>query len=150
MTTPPLRPGHTYFLGFRGVTDASFSLTTATNGTPIAFASVLNYTNGYVTNTLPALSKLTYRVDVPAEARRWRHTVAGNNVVKWYLDQGTLPTLTAADPATGSAGGAAFNQSLYAATWPWIAAQMYFLTVTNTCQPSGFQPSTGWPELRHR
>jgi hypothetical protein len=137
INTPPLRPGHVYYLGFRGVVDSTFTLTTSTNGTSINVAGVLPFYGGGVTNVvLPALSKTTYRIDVPAEATRLRQTNAGPATVKFYLDQGSMPTVTSSDHWNGS-GNVLLNQTLgQAAGWPWVPAQMYFLTVTNTSASS--------------
>jgi hypothetical protein len=137
VNTPPLRPGHVYYLGFRGVVDSTFTLTTSTNGASINVAGVLPFYGGGVTNvSLPAFSKTTYRIDVPAEATRLRLTNAGPTTVKYYLDQGSMPTVTSSDH-WNSSGNVLLNQALgQAAGWPWVSAQMYFLTVTNTSASS--------------
>jgi hypothetical protein len=133
VNTPPLRPGHVYYLGFRGVSDSTFTLTTSTNGAPINVAGVIPFYGGGVTNVvLPAFSKTTYRIDVPAKATRLRQTNAGPTTVRYYLDQGSMPTVTSSDH-WNSSGNVLLNQALgQAAGWPWVPAQMYFLTVTNT------------------
>jgi hypothetical protein len=133
VNTPPQRPGHVYYLGFRGVSDSTFTLTTSTNGASINVAGVLPFYGGGVTNVvLPAFGKTTYRIDVPAEATRLRLTNAGPATTKYYLDQGSLPTVTSSDH-WNSSGNVLLNQALgQAAGWPWVPAQMYFLTVTNT------------------
>jgi hypothetical protein len=130
LNVPPLRPGHTYFLGFRGITDSTFSLTTATNGTNINVAAALDFYNGAITNVIPAFGKLTFRIDVPSDARRIRLTNTAPASVKWYLEQGTLPTLTSSDDWSGT-GSILLNQAI-TGTWPWVSSQLYFLTVTNT------------------
>ena len=137
VNTPPLRPGHVYYLGFRGVVDSTFTLTTSTNGASINVAGVLPFYGGGVTNvSLPAFSKTTYRIDVPAEATRLRLTNAGATSVSYFLDQGSMPTVTSSDHWTSS-GNVLLNHALgQAIGWPWMPAQMYFLTVTNTSASS--------------
>lgn len=129
---PPLRPGHVYYLGFRGVTDGTFSLTTSTNGQNINAAGTLPFFGGTVSNALPAFGSATFRIDVPADARRLRITNFAGASVKAYVEQGTLPTLTTSDDWNGS-GSVLLNQALTVGSgWPWVPAQSYFLTITNT------------------
>ena len=130
LTVPPLRPGHTYYLGFRGITDSTFTLSTATNGNAIDVVGNLDFYNGTITNVIPGFGKLTFRMDVPSDARRIRYTNTGPATLKWYLDQGTLPTLTSSDHWNG-AGSIQLNQAI-TGTWPWMSSETYFLTVTNT------------------
>lgn len=136
LNTPPLRPGHTYYLGFRGVSDATFTVDLATNGPAIGYSNVLPFYGGYVTNVLPAFGKAEYRILVPADARRWKHGTTGSGNVKFHLDQGSVPTMTASDHWTG-AGNATNSTSLVSANpWPWVPGQTYFLLVTNTAATS--------------
>jgi len=86
-----------------------------------------------VTNVIPPNGILKYRVDVPADARRWIHTSTHSNTVTLYLEQGTVPK----PPSqyhwySGTAANSTLNQQLYGVAWPWRPGYMYFLLVTNT------------------
>lgn len=130
---PPLRPGSYYYLGFRAVNDATFTVSSTTNTATINYTNTIPFYAGSVTNVIPANGVLKYRIDVPADARRWIHTSTHSNTVYLYLEQGAPP-----NPPSGYhwySGGAAnstFNQQLYNASWPWRPGYMYFLLVTNT------------------
>lgn len=137
---PPLRPGSYYYLGFRAVNDATFSVSSTTNAGTIDYTNVVAFYGGGVTNVIPPNGVLKYRVDVPADARRWIHTSTHSNTVMLYLEQGAPPR-----PPNGYhwySGGAAnstLNQQLYNAAWPWRPGYMYFLLVTNsTALPQNF------------
>ncbi|MEI2726893.1 MAG: hypothetical protein V9H26_26330 [Verrucomicrobiota bacterium] len=117
---PPLRPGSYYYLGFRAVNDATFTVSSTTNASTIDYTNVIAFYGGGVTNVIPANSVLKYRIDVPADARRWLHTSTHSNTVTLYLEQGAPPK-----PPSGYhwySGGSAnstLNQQLYNAAWPW-------------------------------
>jgi hypothetical protein len=72
LNVPPVRPGHTYYLGFRAVNDAMFSVSFATSGGTFAGTNDLAFYGGYVTNLLPAYGSALYRIVVPEDAVRWR------------------------------------------------------------------------------
>lgn len=131
---PPLRPGHFYYLGFRAISDATFSLQSFTNPPLINVTNTIAFYGGSVTNFMAPSSVLRYRVDVPADATRWISVSIHSNTVKWYLEQGSLPTQTSSDHRY-SANGAnqGINEYLASANnWPWVPRQMYFLVVSNS------------------
>ena len=74
LTTPPLRPGNTYYLGFYAVNDSAFALTNSTNGGYINYTNTLAFYGGHTTNQIPAFGQLKFRIDVPADALEWIHT----------------------------------------------------------------------------
>jgi hypothetical protein len=130
---PPLRPGFSYYLGFRAVSDAMFSVSCTTNTDTIDYTNVIPFYNASVTNVIPAYSAAKYRIDVPADARRWIHTSTHSDTVYLYLEQGTVPK----PPSeyhwySGGAANSTLNQQLYNSSWPWRPGYMYFLLVTNT------------------
>ncbi|MGC3957330.1 MAG: hypothetical protein QM813_05035 [Verrucomicrobiota bacterium] len=151
LNTPPLRPGHTYYLGFRGVIDATFTLTTSTNGATIGYPNTLPFYGGYVTNVLPAFGKAEFRIAAPADARRWKHGTTGSSGVKFYLDQGSVPTMTASDHWTGT-GNATNTVSMVTATpWPWVTeANLLPTRDEHLGHATGLQFFHGWPELQQR
>jgi hypothetical protein len=138
---PPLRPGHVYYLGFRAVNDATFSVMSATSGV-IDHTNVVAFYGGVTNTTIPANGALRFRVDVPADARRWIHYATNVSGVRVYIDQGSGPTVSASDHYACSGVNCTSSQPLYNGTWPWQPGYMYFVTVTNTtasAQPFSFR-----------
>ncbi len=132
-SAPPLRPGNIYYVGFRAVNDATFSVSCTTNGGNINFTNTIPFYGGFTTNVIPPNGVLKFRIDVPGEAVRWLHTATHSNSVSLYLDQGSVPTATGSDHWT-AIGQANSSLNQYLATpnsWPWQAGRMYFLFVTN-------------------
>jgi subtilase family serine protease len=149
LPTPPLRPGHTYYLGFRAVNDATFSVSSAAVG---SFGSpiLLPFVNGYSSNAIPAYSALLYQVNVPAGASRWIHSSAHSSDVQVYLEQGTLPYLdSTADWRSSGASNSRLNQSLTnPAGWPWMPDKSYYIVVTNTAAADrSFSITLSGPDL---
>lgn len=133
LTCPPLRPGNTYYLGFRAVNDATFTVSSTTNTATVNYTNTIAFYGGGVTNVIPANGSLKYRVDVPADARRWIHTSTHSNTVYLYLEQGAPPKPPSAYHWTSGGGAnAGLNQQLYNVAWPWRPGYMYFLLVSNT------------------
>jgi len=133
LACPPLRPGSYYYLGFRAVNDATFTVSSTTNTATINYTNTVAFYGGGVTNVIPANGALKYRVDVPADARRWIHTSTHSNTVYLYLEQGAPPSLPSGyNWYSGGAANSGLNQQLYGTSWPWRPGYMYFLLVTNT------------------
>ena len=149
LTTPPLRPGNTYYLGFYAQSDSTFSLSSSTNGGVIDYINTLAFYGGYTTNQIPAFGQLKFRIDVPSDATEWIDTTVHAGSVWLFLDQGSAPTLTTADDWY-SEGYA--NQGLdvfLRNSWPWLPGYSYFLNVTNTSasiQPFSFSMFGVYPE----
>jgi hypothetical protein len=93
---------------------------------------VIPFKGGFVTNQLAAGGVLRYRIDVPADARRWTHTSVHPSTVRLFIDQGTLPTMTLADHWSSVGANSSYNAVLYNSSWPWLPGQSYYLAVTNT------------------
>lgn len=134
LTVPPVRPGHTYYLGFRAKNDATFSLDSSISGGTIAVTNLIAFYGGTLTTVLPPFGQLLCRIDVPADAWRWIHTSVHASAVRVYLDQGSLPKLTTSDHwHSGSVANSTLNKYLRAPNgWPWLPGYSYFLAVTNT------------------
>lgn len=145
---PPVRPGEAFYIGFRAVSDSTFTVRVTTNGAPAQEPVVVPFYGGMANTTVPGFSTMLYRVDVPSEAVRWKHTSTHTTNLTVYLGQGTLPT--AAARAWASTGpnssqntmlvswNAAAKQYVPAA-WPWVAGVSYFVMVTNvTSVPQDF------------
>ena len=134
LTTPPLRPGNAYFLGFRAINDATFSVSCNTNGGTIDYTNTVPFYAGLVNTTVPAHGQLKLRIDVPADGKRLILNFTNVSAFNMYLDQGSAPTLTTADNwySSGSANPV-LNQALYNVNgWPRLPNYMYFLSVSNT------------------
>ncbi len=132
LACPPLRPGGYYYLGFRAVNDATFTVSSTTNTATIDYTNAIAFYGDGVTNVIPAGGALKYRIDVPGDARRWVHTSTHSNVVYLYLEQGAPPNPPSRYHwSSGGSANSALNQQLYNASWPWRPGYMYFLLVTN-------------------
>ena len=92
LACPPLRPGQTYYLGFRAVNDATFSVSATTNALTIDYTNTVPFYSGFYSNTIPPSGILKLRVDVPADGRRLALTTTCSNTVSAYLEQGSVPT----------------------------------------------------------
>lgn len=132
LSVPPLRPGNLYYIGFRATNDATFNVSSAQGATDVPLDAVLPFVGGAITSSIPANGTLRLRVDVPSDARRWIHSSTHPSSVKMYIDQGSTPTVTAADHWSGSGANSSLNTVLYNSSWPWLPGNMYYVTVTNT------------------
>lgn len=149
LTPPPLRPGSTYYVGFRAVNDATFNVSSSTSGGFIDVTNILDFYRGSFSDTIPANSSRQFRIDVPADAVRWIHAASHAGSVYQYLEQGSLPTPSGFHWCSYGCASVGFNQSLVTPNnWPWLPGYAWFLTVANTSvtpQPfsvrlSGFGP----------
>jgi hypothetical protein len=131
-TAPPLRPGAVYYVGVRAVSDAVFSIGVTTNGVPNSVVPTIPFYGGTVTFNLPPGTATLYRIDVPADATRWKHTSAHALGVQFAIEQGTIPVNGGSDDwRSPNSANTTLNQYLLG-SWPWIPAQSYFMIVTNS------------------
>ena len=150
----PLRPGKVYYLGFLAKSDATFSVSVSTNGSLIETYPSLDFENGTFTTNLPPHAQLTYQIDVPEDAVRWIHTATNAAEVSFFIRQG-LPPLNNGEPDWSSEDteNSSLNKLVASgANWPWISAERYYLTITNTddsvTQPVSFNlKGTRTPEV---
>jgi hypothetical protein len=126
---PPVRPGSVYYLGFRALSDATFSLSSSSSGSNLV-SLPLDFYTGFATSTIPAGGSLLYRIFAPADASRLRFTNVHAGSVLMFLENGTLPRMNSADPWRSSAANS--RADYYLGGWPWIRNVNYFLVVTNT------------------
>ncbi|WP_322284137.1 hypothetical protein [Prosthecobacter sp.] len=132
-TTPPLRPGTTYYAGFQAKNDATFSLTSATSGGNVVPDATLDFYSGTFNGNVPGNSSLVFKVVVPPEAIRWKHTSTHSDDVQVRLEQGTIPTVTGNVHFTGSGPNSSLNQPLSPTEqWPWRASATYYVRLVNT------------------
>src|ERR1051325_5088060 len=129
LTTPPLRPGRSYYLGFWSLDDTTFSVNVVASAETMPGADVLAFYGGSVTSTLPAFASALYRVDVPPEATRWRHFATNTDTILFKLEQGTIPLSGGnahwtSSGASTSLSSPVANYALSAASWPFQPAQI--------------------------
>lgn len=127
---PPLRPGTTYYLGFRGKSDSSFSVSTTVSGVTNPPPPEIAFYGGAVTNTLPAHSQVAFRILTPDDGLRWRHNTTHSNVVQLYLENGTMPSKVSSDAWRSTSANSTADKFLTA--YPWLPNQTFYLVVTNT------------------
>lgn len=139
LTTPPLRPGHVYYVGFRSSNSATFSLSSDTDGTLNPGPSLDFYT-GTVTTTVPANESVSYRVPVPPEGTRFKYTSTHSTAIRVRIEQGTVPGTGQHFISALNATNSSMNQDLYT-KWPWLPNYTYYVEFVNssdTPQPITF------------
>ena len=129
----PVRPGHTYYVGFQALKDATFAFTSATNPASIGLSPYIPFYSGTVTNFLAPGERTRYRIHIPADATRWVSRSIHSASVKWWLDQGSLPTETFRDHSYSSSGqnGAVDQYLLTSHNYPWSPSTVWYLSVSN-------------------
>ena len=127
---PPVRIGGTYYFGFRAINDATFTVQVTTNGGPSIDIPVIPFYGGTVTTNLGPFGVALFRIDVPADATRWKHTSVHTNLVQLALENGTYPSLGASDDWRSLSVNGALNVALRG-PWPWINNNSFFLLMTN-------------------
>lgn len=143
-TAQPLRPGSTYYVGFRAKADSTFSITSSVSGATNPLPPEIPFYSGFVTNPLPPNGTLTYRILTPADSLRWRHTSVHSNTVQVYIENGALPSRTISDDFRSASGANSSIAGTYLTAYPWLPLQTYYVVVTNTTgvtQPFSFTMS---------
>jgi len=130
-STPPLRPGHTYYAGFRANSDATFSLTSTATGSAPA-ATPVSFYNGVIDTSIPVGGNVLYKIAAPAEGTRLKWTATHPATVQIRIEQGTIPGLSGNQHALTSGANAALNQALTPTGWPWQSAQTYYVRIVNS------------------
>jgi hypothetical protein len=133
LTSPPVRTGATYYLGFEATVDSVFSVSCTTNGGLINITNSIPFFGGSITNTVPGYGILKYEMSVPPTATRLLFNASNSTALTFSLEQGT-PAL-AGGPAQwlSSSANLTLNEELTTPNnWPWLPGFSYYLTVTNT------------------
>jgi hypothetical protein len=132
---PPLRPGTTYFVGFRATTDSTFTFSSDRSIPTIGIDSLLDFYAGVLTlpaNLAPGASVIR-RVVVPPFVGRWRHACSGQpEELVVTIEQGTRPPATGFPHYQAVGPDSTLDQELSAAFWPWQPGRTYWVRVTNT------------------
>jgi hypothetical protein len=132
LTVPAVRPGNVYYIGVRALSQVTFSMSSVAGTGLIPLDGILPFNGGNITHQLPPWGVMRYRIDVPNQAQAWSFSTTLGTGVRLYLDQGTLPTVTAADHWSSSTANASWSRTLTNSSWPWLPGYMYYLAVTNT------------------
>ena len=133
LTTPPLRTGATYYLGFEAAADSIFSVSSATNGVSINITNTIPFDGGSIANTVPGYGKLQYMMSVPPAATRIQFSASNSAALVFSLEQGTVALAGGPAQWLGSSANVNFNQLLTNPNdWPWLPGYSYYLTITNT------------------
>ncbi|NNC89386.1 MAG: hypothetical protein HKN82_13080 [Akkermansiaceae bacterium] len=144
--TPPLRPGHTYFVGIRGVLDGTFDLDSAVS--PALFTApdgtvpgVPTYgaltdvdffgASGSQVFNLVAGAHRTFRVSVPDGGTRWVHTTTRSANVQVRIDQGAPAPFSGSVPYNSTGANSSLSRALASSAWPWQPGQVYYVTFIN-------------------
>jgi hypothetical protein len=131
ISTPQLRPGSVYYLGFKANNDAIFTISNNVAGNNFVLYPTIEFYGGSVTNVLAANTEITYRVYAPRDAVRWRHYATNSSSVSIFIENGYLPTKSATDDYRSSGANSFLSQFLLS-NWPWVPNANYFVTITNT------------------
>lgn len=129
--TPPLRPGHTYYAGFRANTDATFSVTSTITGS-VPAATAVSFYNGVIDTTVPAGGNVLYKILAPNDGTRLKWTSTHNANVQIRVEQGTIPGLSGNNQHSySSAANSTLNKALTTTDWPWQPGQTYYVRIVN-------------------
>jgi hypothetical protein len=142
LTTPPLRPGSVYYLGFWSPVDTTFSVGSAANGGTITVTNIVSFYGGLINTMIPAHGTVLYRMDVPLTATRILFNASNSVNVVLSLEQGTIAqpggpahwtSYLNNNSQYGNQANVSFNQMLNTPNnWPWLPGYSYYLTITNT------------------
>ena len=131
ISTPPLRPGATYYLGVYAKTDATFDISSGIGTEKLKLDGVIPFANGLLSTTLAAGEQRLYRIDIPSDALVWHHTAQHDGGIRFYLAQGTVPPNDAyAHWYTYGNADTYLSQNL--SGYPWQPGYSYYLLVENT------------------
>ncbi len=131
ISTPQLRPGHTYFAGFRSNGDATFTISSSTAGGTIGTFPAVDFYNGTYSGMIPANQSTVVTVTAPSDASRWKHTATHSSGMDIRIEQGSLVTATGDAHYVNYVGDdSSLNVPLN--SWPWVPGFTYFVRFVNT------------------
>jgi hypothetical protein len=135
--TPPLRPGQTYFVGFRSNNSATFSLSSDTDIDTVVVPPTLDFYNnggaGSVTETVSPGTPRRYRVLVPSEATQFKYSATHASSIVIRIEQGTLTADSGfAQHYISSGANTSISKDVSLTNYPWVANQTYYVSFVNT------------------
>jgi len=131
LNTPPLRPGHTYYIGVWSATDATYSIVSSTGEESLHLADTVTAKGVSITTNLPPFSSALYRVLAGNGDNRIRMNTTCAEGITLTLEQGTAPQLSGSAHWRSTGSNPYLDQPL-TGSWPWIAGVSYYLLITNT------------------
>jgi len=135
LTVPPVKPGHTYYLGVFAKTDATFGLSSSIGTTRLALQGIINFYGGSVTSTISPGSRQIYRIDVPSDATRWQHAAQHSDDVNLYISQSTVPPRDDYAHWRSTESNSSYSTYLLGSdpdhNYPWQPGHSYYLLVEN-------------------
>ena len=137
LSTPQIRPGTVYYLGFRATVDSVLEVSSAVPGGYEAAPALVGFYGGAVNGELAPGEVRRFKVNSPAEATRWRHQSTHSNEVDFYLEQGSFPALLSGDDyyarnETNSSYSRSLTSNNSSSSWPWIAGESFYVAFENT------------------
>ncbi|MCF7734366.1 MAG: hypothetical protein K9N23_21975, partial [Akkermansiaceae bacterium] len=96
VTSPPLRPNSRIYLGVKALSDASFSISSATGGSAPVVPASLDFFTGRFEGNVPLGDGLVFRIDAPVDAYRFKFHGTHSGNVEFRLEQGTWPGVSGA------------------------------------------------------
>lgn len=134
---PPLEPGKDYYIGVYAHTNSRFDLQSEFSDDRLVLDGVLDFRTGVLQEIqLPPGSEQLYRIDVPADAARWKHLTLAGSGIRFYLHQGTVPPRNSNAHWLSSQPSAELNRYLLDAEddqngFPWQPNHSFYLSVVN-------------------
>jgi hypothetical protein len=136
LSTPPLRPGAIYYLGFWSPDDATFSVTCITNAGSIDITNVVTLYQGQIAATVPPYGCVQYQINLPANATGVVLNATNSSNIILTLEQGTVALPGGPAHWISSSTNSSLNEP-FNGTWPWLPGYTYYLTVTNDSAVTG-------------
>ena len=131
ISAPQLRPGHTYFAGFRASGDATFTISSSTGGGSIGSHPSLDFYTGSYSGNIPAGGSTVVTVSAPSDSTRWKHTSTHESGIEIRIEQGSLTPVTG--PVHYTSGGSVDSSlDVTLNSWPWVPGPVYFVRFVNT------------------
>ncbi|MCK6571535.1 hypothetical protein L6V77_10630 [Myxococcota bacterium] len=132
---PPIEPGKNWYVGVLAATDAVYDLDSTVGAQRLRLDGLVAFYGDRVDGQLaPAASRL-YRVDVPADAVRWRHTATHSGNVRMTLYQDAPPTDEWPHWASNGVADSHLSQYLRVGgplgRYPWQPGHRMYLEVKN-------------------
>lgn len=131
---PQVRPGHTYYIGFRALGEAVFSVHSRVFGFVRPDPPVVGFISGGASGVLPPGGKAWFRVPVPADAAMWKHRAVHSGAVSVFIEQGSFPSESPSDDAVFEGmENSEWVKPLAAgvSSWPWVPGESYYVAFVN-------------------
>ena len=132
LTSPPLRPATTYYIGARAINDANFDISLSFGPVTIDPIREIAFDAGVFNETLEPGEVATFLVRVPASGAVFEYTTVKEEGVVVRVEQGAYPGTSAFGGHANDRGRV--NRGLREVLdgdWPWLPDATYFFSVTN-------------------